>query len=58
MSFNINNKLVFIDSFQFLRFWLDSLAKSLGKGDIKYFGQEFDSTILDLVKQKEVILIK
>ena len=33
MSFNINKKLAFIDSFQFLSFSLDSLVKNLGKDD-------------------------
>ena len=37
MSFNINNKLVFIDSFQFLSFSLDILVKNLRKDDFKYF---------------------
>ena len=52
MSFNINNKLVFIDSFQFLSYSLDSLVKNLVKNDFKYLSQEFDSKALDLVKQK------
>ena len=54
MSFNINNKLVFIDSFQFLSYSLDSLVKNLVKNDFKYLSQEFDSKVLDLVKQKEI----
>ena len=52
MSFNIDNKLVFIDSFQFLSSSLDSLVKSLGKNNIKYLILKFDSDILHLVKQK------
>ena len=55
MSFNINNKLAFIDSFQFFSFSLfslDSLAKNFGKGNFKYLSQEFDSNILYLFKQK------
>ena len=52
MSFSINNKLILFDSFQFLRFPLDSLVKNLDKNDFKYLGQEFDNNILDLVKQK------
>ena len=52
MSFSINNKLSFIDSFQFLNSSLDSLAKNFGKHDFKYLSQEFDKNKLDLVKQK------
>ena len=52
MSFSINNKLSFIDSFQFLSSSLDSLVKNLAKDDFKYLSQEFDNNILDLVKQK------
>ena len=33
-SFNINNKLMFIDSFQFLSSLLDGLVKNLGKNDL------------------------
>ena len=51
MSFNINNKLIFFDSFQFLSYSLDSLVKNLSKGDFKYLSQEFDTNVLDLVKQ-------
>ena len=52
MSFTINNKLSFIDSFQFLSSSLGSLVKKLIKDDFKYLGQEFDNNVLDLVKQK------
>ena len=52
MSFTINNKLGFIDSFQFLSSSLDSLVKSLNKNDFKYLSQEFDKNKLDLVNQK------
>ena len=50
MSFNINNKLIFIDSFQFLSSPLDSLVKNLGKADLNYLSQEFYNKMLDLVK--------
>ena len=53
ISFSINNKLSFIDSFQFLSSSLDSLIKNLVKDDFKYFSQEFDNNVLDPVKQKE-----
>ena len=35
MSINMNNKLTFIDSFQFLRPSLDNLIQNLGKDDLK-----------------------
>ena len=56
-SFTINNKLRFIDSFQFLSFSLDSLVKNLDKGDFKYLSQEFDNNVLDLVKKRILSLL-
>ena len=56
MSFTINNKLSVIDSFQFLSSSLDSLVKNLDKDIFKYFSQELDNNILDLVKQKRFYL--
>ena len=50
--FSTNNKLSFIDSFQFLSSSLDRLVKSLSKYDFKYFSQQIDNNVLDLVKQK------
>ena len=35
MSFIINNKLIFIDSFQFLSSSIDSLVKNLNKDNFK-----------------------
>ena len=55
MSFSINNKLGFIDSFQFLSSSLDRSVENLGKDDSRYLSQEFDSNVSDLVKQKEFI---
>ena len=52
MDFTINNKLSFLDSFQFLSSLLDSFVKNLKKDDLKYSIQEFDNSVLDLVKQK------
>ena len=52
ISFNINNKVAFVDSFQVLSSLLDSLVKNLDKDDFKYLCQEFDRKVLDLVKQK------
>ena len=58
MSFSINNKLSFIDNFQFLNSWLDSLVKNLGKDGFMYLSQEFNNNILHLVKQKGFILMR
>ena len=53
MSFSISDKLIFIDSFQFLSSWLESLVKNLGKNHFEYLSREFDNNVLlDLVKQK------
>ena len=52
ISFSINNKVSFIDSFQFLSSSLDSLTKNLDKDYFKYLSQEFYNNALDLVKQK------
>ena len=52
MSFSINNKLSFIDSFQFLSSSLHSLVKNLGKYNFRYLSQEFDNNVFDLVKEK------
>ena len=50
MSFAINDKLSFIDSFQYLGSTLDSSIINLGKNDFNCLSQEFDSSVLDLVK--------
>ena len=52
MSFNINNKLNFIDNLQFLSCLLNNLVKNLGKDDLKYLSKEFDNNVLYLVNQK------
>ena len=52
MSFRINDKLSFIDGFQFLSSLLDSLVKNLPKNYFKCLSQEFSNNILHLVKQK------
>ena len=54
MRFNASNKLIFIDSFQCLILSLDSLVANLSKDNFKYFGQKFDSNVLDLPKRKEL----
>ena len=57
MSFNVDNKFIFIDIFQFLSSSLDSLVNSLGENDFNYLNEELDSKLLDLVKQKCFILL-
>ena len=57
MSFNVNNKFIFIDIFQFLSSSLDSLVNSLVENDFNYLNEELDSKLLDLVKQKCFILL-
>ena len=52
MSFSINNKLSFIDSFQFLKSSLDTLVKNSNRDDFKHLSQEFDKNVIELVKQK------
>ena len=52
MSYSINNKLGFIDSFRFLISLLDSLVKNLNKNNFKYLNEEIDNNVLDPVKQK------
>ena len=52
ISFSVNNKTGFIDSFQLLCSSLDTLAKNVSNDDFKYVSQEFDNNVLDLLKQK------
>ena len=52
MSFTLNNKLSFIDSFQFLNSSLGNLVKNLGKDNLKHLSLEFDNSFSNLVKQK------
>ena len=49
MSFNINNKLIFTDSFKFLSSSLESLRKNLSKNDFKLMSEKFDSKVLEMV---------
>ena len=51
MSFNINSKLSFIESFQFLSSSLDSLVKNVSNDDFKYLSEEIHNKVLHLVKQ-------
>ena len=58
VSFTVNIKLSFIDSFQFLSFSLDSLVQNLNKDYLQQLSQEFDNNALDLVNQKGVLGFK
>ena len=51
MRFSINDKLSFLDSFQFLSPSLDSVIKKLNKCDFNYLRLELDNNILELVKE-------
>ena len=50
ITFSINNKLCFINSFQSLSSSPGSLVKNLNKDDLKYLAQKFDNNVLCLVK--------
>ena len=50
LIFSINSKLSFIESLQFLSSSLDNLVKDLHNDDFKYLNQEFENSVLDLVK--------
>ena len=52
MSFSINKKLSFIDSFQSLSSSFDILDRNVRDDDFKYFSQKFDNNVWDLVKHK------
>ena len=52
MGFTINNKLRFIDNFQFLSSSWSSFIKNLNNDDFNYVSQGFDKNKLDLPKQK------
>ena len=52
MRFSFNNRIVFIDSFQFLSSLLAISVKNLGENNLKHLSHKFISDLLDLVKQK------
>ena len=56
ITFSINNKLCFINSFQSLSSSPGSLVKNLNKDDLKYLAQKFDNNVLCLVKQNGLYL--
>ena len=52
MRFNINNKLMSIDSFKYLSSSSVCYVKYLAEDYFKYLNQGFDSEVLYLVKPK------
>lgn len=58
MSFSINNKSTFINSFAFLYYSLENSVKNFGRDDFKYLSRgignskTFDSKALYLLNQK------
>ena len=57
LSFNINDKLIFIDSFRFLVFPLDSLLKNLSKDDLIIWVENSMVTYLIYLSRKDIILM-
>ena len=54
MTFIINKKIIFLDSMQFLKSSLDSLAKNLADDDYKHLLSEFPHDKLEILKRKDV----
>ena len=55
MGFSINNKLSFLDRFQFLSSSLGSLVKNLNKEDIKYLSKNLIMTCYIWLSKKDFI---
>ena len=53
MSIIVNNSIVFLDSLQFLKGSLDSLAGNLKDDDFKHLLSEFSDDKLDLLRRKD-----
>ena len=53
MSIVVNNSIVFLDSLQFLKGSLDSLAGNLKDDDFKHLLSEFSDDKLDLLRRKD-----
>ena len=54
MSIIVNNSLVFLDSLQFLKGSLDSLAGNLKDDDVKHLLSEFPKDKLELLRKKDL----
>ena len=53
MTFFLDQKLVFVDSMQFMNSNPEKLVKKLSSNDFKYLIEEFGSRNLELLKQKD-----
>ena len=52
MSIIINRNIIFLDSFQFCKGSLDSLARNLQNSDFKHLMSEFPPNKLEILKKK------
>lgn len=55
MSFNLYNKLFFINSFKFLSYSFGSLVENLIETDFKHLRQEFESKLFTKSNKKDFI---
>ena len=53
MSIIVNRKIIFLDSNQFYKGSLGSLASNLGDSDFKYLMPEFPIDKLEILKRKD-----
>ena len=53
MSITVNRTITFIDSNEFYKSTLDTLASNLGDKDFKYLTSEFSPDKLELLKRKD-----
>ena len=56
MSIIVNNNIIFLDSLQFLKASLDSLAGNLKDDDFKHLLSEFRKDKLELLRKKDAYL--
>ena len=57
MSTTVNNSIVFLDSLQFCKASLDSLAGNLEDNDFKHLISEFLPNKLEILKRKDAYLM-
>ena len=56
MSIIVNNSIAFLDSLQFCKASLDSLAENLQDSDFKHLLSEFQLNKLEILKRKDAYL--